>query len=487
MEQSSLSAISRQNADKNLRAILLAGVGGSIAIHVAAIAGVTHFWKPVAAIEEPMEITMVDVDKTVPSPVITAPAPIVKSAPKITPQLKTAVQIAKTPAKVNLQPKPAPKVVTPAVDKPIPIVKTTASLTTNPAAKPNRPIGKAASKPAIIPKRLSTPTQPVIDPAFPDELFRSQPQPAQANNTPRPQKTAPRPKITNSERVASRSSDNQPGLVGTPSGGGGGLAGKLSNNPNPGGSGGNAGDDRDFGTAIPSKIGAVGGGNGSGAGGTNQSGLAGNSSGGGKLASGFGSGGEGEILTGTGGDGDFGKVTPSRIGATGGGAGGTNQSGLAGNSSGGGKLTRGFGGGSGGGSGGGNGSGSGIGGGGGDGDFGTVTQGNTWRGARGGAGSGLGNPGAGRGGDGGGGVFGLQCIRRCEISGLTDLDDKDGGKDKLRIKIAIDPKGFVTRASISKSSGNSTIDRVIVNGVKQMQFSPPGKTVERVIKANILM
>jgi TonB family protein len=173
----------------------------------------------------------------------------------------------------------------------------------------------------------------------------------------------------------------------------------------------------------------------------------------------------------------------------------SNQSGLASNSSGGGKLTRGFGGGSGGGDGGGNGSGngsgSGIGGGGGDGDFGTVTQGNTWRGARNGSGNELGKPGSsssgGDDGDGGGGTFGLQCINRCEISGLTDLEDRDGGKDKLRIKIAIDPKGNVTRASISKSSGNSTIDRVVINGVKQMQFSPPGKIVERVVKANILL
>jgi hypothetical protein len=133
MEQSSFSATSRQNADKNLLTILLAGVGGSIVFHAAAIAGVTHLWKPTAAIDEPMEITMVDVDKTVPAPVIPAPAPIVKPAPKalavkpapkiVTPQPKQAVPIVKTPAKVNLQPKPAPKVVTPAVDKPIPIVK----------------------------------------------------------------------------------------------------------------------------------------------------------------------------------------------------------------------------------------------------------------------------------------------------------------------------------------------------------------------------
>jgi TonB family protein len=124
-----------------------------------------------------------------------------------------------------------------------------------------------------------------------------------------------------------------------------------------------------------------------------------------------------------------------------------------------------------------------------DGEPNGVAQGNSWRGARAEPGAGLPpNPGNTSGDDPGSGkAFGLQCINRCEISGLTDLDDRDGGKDKLRIKIAIDPKGNVTSASIAKSSGNSTIDRVVINGVKQMQFSPPGKIVERVVKANILI
>ncbi len=449
--------------------------------HMAAIAGVAKLWKPVATIDEPMEITMVDVDKTVPSPAPTVkPAPkalAVKPDPKIvTPQPQKVVPIVKTPAKVNLQPKPAPKAVIPALDTPIPIVKTTASLTTNPAAKPNRPIRKSSLKP-VSSVKTTTPTKPAVAPAFPDELFRSTLQPARTNKAPRPQQTASQPKIGNDDRVSS-SSDNQSGLVGTPSGGGGGLAGKLSNNPNPGGSGGNAGNGGDFGAVTPSKIG-VSGGDGIGSA-NNQSGLAGNSSDGGRLARG--SGGSGEILTNAGGDGEFGTVAPSKIGASGGDGIGSanNQSGLAGNSSGGGKLTRGFGGGDGGGNG--------IGGGGGDGDFGTVTQGNTARTARKGVGN-EGNPRPSSSGDndGDGGVFGLQCIKRCEISGLVDLEDRDGGKDKLRIAIAIDAKGNVTSASIAKSSGNSTIDRVVINGVKQMQFSPPGKVVRRVVKANILL
>jgi TonB family protein len=179
-------------------------------------------------------------------------------------------------------------------------------------------------------------------------------------------------------------------------------------------------------------------------------------------------------------DDNFGQVAPSKIktptnddfaGS------GSNQSGLATKPTGGGKLGSRLTGNNPGGSDTGN-----------DRDFGGVTQGNSWRGARAEPGAGLKpNPGNGNGGDAGGKAFGLQCINRCEISGLTDLEDRDGGKDKLRIKIAIDPQGNVTSASIAKSSGNSTIDRVVINGVKQMQFSPPGKVVERVVKANILL
>ncbi|NJR32462.1 MAG: hypothetical protein HC778_06045 [Chamaesiphon sp. CSU_1_12] len=108
MEQLSFSAISRQNADKNLLTILLAGVGGSIALHVVAIAGVTQLWQPTAAIDEPMEITMVDTDpepppaKPAPKP---KPLPIVKAEPK-------PVPIVKTPAKAEPTPFPIVKVPT---------------------------------------------------------------------------------------------------------------------------------------------------------------------------------------------------------------------------------------------------------------------------------------------------------------------------------------------------------------------------------------
>jgi TonB family protein len=463
MEQSSLSSASRKNADQNLRTILLAGLGGSMALHTVAIAGVNHFWKPSAAVDEPMEITMVDVDKTPPVPAVakSAPKPVVfKPAAKIAPPV---VPIVKVPAQVVL-PKPAPKVIPP-IEQPIPIVKTSATLTPKPSPKASKPIDKVSTKPVNAPKAT---------PKFPDELFQPKPQPTETNNTPTP-KPDPVPEIAKNDQIESPTSDNQSGLASAPSAAG--LAGKLSSNPNPNPD--NASNNGEFGAVAPSKIGASGD---VGASSDNQSGLVGSSSGGGKLARG---GSAGDVLTSTGGEGDFGTVAPSKTGASSDaqvGGSSDNQSGLVSSSSGGGKLARGFGGGNDPG----NGSNAG------DGDFGTVSgQGNTWRGARGEPGGGLsrnsGNDGDGEGSGSGLGVFGLQCISRCEISGLTDLEDNDGGKDKLRIKIAIDRQGVVIRASVAKSSGNAKIDRVVINGVKQMQFSPPGKTVERVVKANILI
>jgi TonB family protein len=98
------------------------------------------------------------------------------------------------------------------------------------------------------------------------------------------------------------------------------------------------------------------------------------------------------------------------------------------------------------------------------------------------AGSGNGN-----GNGSGSGSEGLQCIQHCEIPKLRDLQDRDGGKDRLRIRIAIDPNGLVIAATISKSSDNPQIDTVVLEGIKQMQFKPSGKTIKGIIKANILL
>ncbi len=81
----------------------------------------------------------------------------------------------------------------------------------------------------------------------------------------------------------------------------------------------------------------------------------------------------------------------------------------------------------------------------------------------------------------------LQCIKNCEITKLQDLEDSDGGKDRLRIRIVVDPNGLVLEASIAKSSGNSQIDSTILEGIKRMQFAPSGKTIKGTVKANIFI
>jgi TonB family protein len=457
MQQSNLSNASRQSADRHLLTILLAGLGGSIVFHAAAIAGVTHWWKPVVAtIDEPMEITMVDTApepppaKPLPKP--TPVVPIVKAPAKVEPKpdLAKPVPIVKVPAKV--EPKPAPKAKTPAPTKPLPIVKTASSLDNLPI---EREIAKPVSKP--VPKSIEPPPKAVVPPAFPDALFK----PAQPTaKTP----VEPKPKIAKAPAPKSPSVDNRSGLASNTSNRK--LATRSTDTPAPT-------QDEDFGQVAPSKINAP----------TeefapsssNQSGLAGNPANSRKLGSSLAANNSSPTTE----DDNFGAVAPSKIkpptnddfiGSS------SNQSGLAGKPSNSSKLGSRLAGNTA--------SGSAS-----DDDFGGVAQGNSWRGARAEPGAGLKppSPPANSSDGGSSGVFGLQCINRCQISGLTDLEDSDGGKDRLRIKIAIDPKGFVTSASIAKSSGNSTIDRAVINGVKQMQFSPPGKIVERVVKANILL
>ncbi len=111
-------------------------------------------------------------------------------------------------------------------------------------------------------------------------------------------------------------------------------------------------------------------------------------------------------------------------------------------------------------------------------------------GGNGGSGNGNGSSGNGSSGNGNGsgsGSGGLQCIQHCEIPKLRDLQDRDGGKDRLRIRIVVDPNGLVLAATISKSSDNPQIDAVVLEGIKRMQFKPSGKTIKGIIKANIIL
>lgn len=85
------------------------------------------------------------------------------------------------------------------------------------------------------------------------------------------------------------------------------------------------------------------------------------------------------------------------------------------------------------------------------------------------------------------GKSGLQCIKNCQIAKLQDLQDSDGGKDRLRIRVTIDANGIVTAAEIAKSSGNPQIDKTILEGIEQMQFQPSGKPIKGIIRANIFL
>lgn len=87
----------------------------------------------------------------------------------------------------------------------------------------------------------------------------------------------------------------------------------------------------------------------------------------------------------------------------------------------------------------------------------------------------------------GNGSSGLQCIKNCQIAELQDLQDSDGGKDRLRIRVSIDANGIVTAAEIVKSSGNPQIDRTVRSGIEQMQFQPSGKQIKGIIRANIFL
>jgi TonB family protein len=57
----------------------------------------------------------------------------------------------------------------------------------------------------------------------------------------------------------------------------------------------------------------------------------------------------------------------------------------------------------------------------------------------------------------------------------------------LRIRIVVAPNGLVLAATISKSSDNPQIDAIVLEGIKQMQFKPPGKIIKGIIKANIIL
>lgn len=69
----------------------------------------------------------------------------------------------------------------------------------------------------------------------------------------------------------------------------------------------------------------------------------------------------------------------------------------------------------------------------------------------------------------------IQCLRNCDIKYPDNLEDADMGRDKILVKVTIDASGTVTNAQIARSSGNLKLDRVALDGVKQMQLTAMGK------------
>lgn len=81
----------------------------------------------------------------------------------------------------------------------------------------------------------------------------------------------------------------------------------------------------------------------------------------------------------------------------------------------------------------------------------------------------------------------IQCLRNCEIRYPHELENSDIGKDKILVKVTIDPNGTIVNAEIDRSSGNQNLDRVTLAGVKQMQLSATGKTKTYRIKVSTLL
>ncbi|WP_373545879.1 TonB family protein [Chamaesiphon sp.] len=81
----------------------------------------------------------------------------------------------------------------------------------------------------------------------------------------------------------------------------------------------------------------------------------------------------------------------------------------------------------------------------------------------------------------------IQCLRNCEIRYPDELESSDIGKDKILVRVTIDPNGMITNAEIDRSSGNQNLDRVTLEGVKQMQLSATGKTKTYRIKVSTLL
>jgi TonB family protein len=81
----------------------------------------------------------------------------------------------------------------------------------------------------------------------------------------------------------------------------------------------------------------------------------------------------------------------------------------------------------------------------------------------------------------------IQCLSNCDIKYPDNLEDVDTGKDKILVRVTIDPAGNTTNVEIARSSGNPKLDSFTVAGVQQMRFTAMGKSLTFKIKVSTLI
>ncbi len=500
----SLGTQQRSNADRRLRKILLMGLGGSAIFHTVALAGVSYLSQN--SIDD-LEITAIERVEVDPEP---SPTPSTKSIPSPEPKIvKPIIASVPTPVPVKI---PTPKAIsTPPVVK---IVKS--AVATKP---PTSPLASVVSpqpnRVATVAPQVKAAPKPNSPPAFPDRLFTDptpktdRPQPQQTspartaiatqkvesdppqsprNQTPQPIATADRSTLTattsklaklipnsstndnpsndefipsqpgNTSKLArtterSPASNNQTNLATgnkVPQGLGNDF-GATESNPSP--------INEDFGSGTPGNNTRIA----SNSKATNPStnsnqvGLTASSSpknpG---LGSNFGGsdnpGGDNDPISGT--PGNNTRIARSNSGGNGVSGTSANQTGLGGSSRRNPSLS------------GGNLDGNGNSNSGGSDRLGSGLPGNIATGSK--------------------NQLSIQCLRNCEIRYPDSLETSDTGKDKILLKVSVDPNGSITNAEIARSSGNPKLDRATLEGVKQMQLTAMGKPLTFRIRVSTL-
>jgi TonB family protein len=489
MAEQSFGASYRSMSDQLLRRTLAIGLGGSALLHTAAIAGASYFYQ--GNIDD-LEITEIERVKVDPEPVAKPFTPAVKPRPIPEPKVFKPKTIAAQPIPILSD---VPKL-KPIDIPPEEVVKITKAAPTQPQTSPR----VKPTAPAPAPNKIATFTPPksTPPPSFPNKLF-SDPQPKPARTKIAAQ-TSPKqePPATNNQAALAPPSNRSPKLAPAPtansednsdpdresSPSSPGSTSKVARTPDRSPIANNQtnlnpqsksppGFNSDFGATDPSSLpssddfaGAPGNNTRlannvptTAPANNNQVGL-GSAPQRGGIGANFGGGGDNpsgaeEAVSGA--PGNNSRIARSNGGGKEGGSQG-NQTALGGGNRRSPSLGSEIGGG-------GNNSGNGSGNSGDD--FGGGTPGNVATGSR--------NPAT------------IQCLRNCEIRYPDELENSDIGKDKILVKVTIDPNGLVASAEIARSSGNQKLDRVTLAGVKQMQLNSTGKTRTHRIKISTLL